>query len=89
MSNNSLSDKFFEDWLDLKKKAVTRNTKDDWEMYIWFLKEAKKEFSKVYAGMKNEKWIETMGEMIRALTCEIKGSNIKYKELLLNVKKGG
>ncbi len=92
MSNSNLRNEysgFFNDWFDLKKKAIKYNTTDHWELYVWFLKESKQEFSKVYVNMKNEKWVEVVGELIKQLTCELKESSIKYKKCLLNVKKGG
>lgn len=91
MSSNNLTKtdfhSFFSEWLDLKKKAIQFNNDIHWEMYLFFLKEAKISLSKVYVNMKNERWIEVVGQLIKTLSCEIKGSNIKYKNSLLMLKK--
>lgn len=70
---------FCDTWLSLKQKAEETKSKDDIDMYKFFLEEAKKDFQKVYAGMTNEKWIEFMGDVLKTITCNLKEISIKYK----------
>lgn len=61
-------------WLHLKQEAVNTGDKTH---YVQFLKELQREFSKVYAGMKNEKWLDLMGSVLKTITCELKENIIK------------
>lgn len=60
-------------WVREKKFAKKTH---DYSQYIWFLKEVRKNFSKVYAGFTNEAWIEFMGKVLKLLSCELKESII-------------
>lgn len=88
MSKNNLkSDKLTEDfkwfcntWLSLKKKAKETNDPEDWKFYADFLTWAKKDFTKVYVGMTNPKWIELMEQILKDISCNLKEIDIKYKK---------
>jgi len=55
-------------WIKLKKDAIKYK---DWELYTWFLKEMKREFSKVYIEAKGEK--ESFYKyLLKIITCELK-----------------
>ena len=71
---------FMETWIHLKKKANDTNEPNDWKFYVFFLTEAKRNFTKIYATMTNEKWIEFMGIVLKDITCNLKEINIKYKK---------
>ena len=76
---------FCDTWLSLKKKAKETDSKDDWEFYEFFLKEARKSFTKVYVGMINKVWIELMENIFKTISCQLKEINIKYKKVSMSV----
>lgn len=71
---------FVETWIKLKQRAKETDNPDDWEFYAFFLTEAKRNFTKIYANMTNEKWIELMGDILKTITCNLKEIDIKYKK---------
>lgn len=72
-SFNSAVKDYFDTWVKVKKSGDT-------EFYKWFLKETRKEFSKLYTNLKDEAWIEQVGKLLKLVSCELKEINIKYKK---------
>jgi len=87
MSSNNLkvSDNFSslgDEWVKLKRHAITTNKKEDWDFYKWFLNEAKKGFSQLYASENlAPKIIELTEQILQLITCELKEIDIKYKKI--------
>lgn len=60
----------------LYEKRYAKKT-DNWDEYIWFLKELKSDFGKLYAGFTNQAWIDLFDKVFETLSCELKESIIK------------
>lgn len=76
-NDSSLQDQFswmMTTWVHLKEEAKKTG---DYSLYKWFLKELKKEFSKIYAGFTHEAWIKLFDDIFKTIACELKESVIK------------
>ena len=73
---------FCDEWIKLKTKAKETDSWDDWNMYRFFLEEARKNFTKICAEMNNEAWLELAGYVLKQITCELKENSIKFKEAM-------
>lgn len=71
---------FCETWIREKQKAKETG---DASMYMFFLKEAKKQFGRLYGQMTNETWLEFMDNLLKTISCEIKENSINYKNIRL------
>ena len=68
-------------WLDLKREAIKSK---DYTLYNWFLKETKKEFSKLYVKVTKPLLISLVELVLKIATCEIKENIIKYKKIKIS-----
>jgi len=64
---------FLETWVKEKERAT--KTKD-YKIYRFFLEEARKEFSRIYADMTNDAWLGLMETLLENISCELKKIDI-------------